>query len=126
MTKAMPILIRGKLYENARAAAKAVNVKTSTIYKALHRGRIDTVGLGTGKGRKVTRGGKPKPFTIGPLKFDNLRAASVALGYEKNTLSSILRRRGEKAQGELLRRAMGLVAERENAAMRERIDITLK
>jgi hypothetical protein len=126
MTELMQVMIRGKLYKSVKTAARAIKVKPCTIYSALHRGTLDTVGLGTGKGRPVTRGGKPKPFTIGPLKFDNLRAASVALGYEKNTLSSILRRRGEKAQGELLRRAMALAAERENAAMRARMDVVAK
>lgn len=119
MAELMRVTIRGKTYENAKVAAKALKVKPCTIYSALHRGTLDTIGLGTGAGRKVTRGGKPKAFTIGPMKFESLRAASRLLGYEQNTLSSILRRGGERARGELLRRVMAFTAQRENVAMRE-------
>jgi len=88
-----------------------------TIYSALSRGTTDTCGLGTGRTRKVNKGGNPRSFTIGNLTFRTLKEASLALGYEQSSLSNILRSGKERARANLLRRALKISAERENAAM---------
>lgn len=116
----MTIKIRGKLYPNAKVAAKAVGVKVCTIYSALHRGTLETVGLGTGNCKKVPRGGTPKPIKIGDMQFPSLAAAAVYLGYEKKSLSKILRHGKQRSKENIMRRFLAKKAELENQAMRER------
>lgn len=120
MTKAMPITIRGVRYENAEEAAKAIGVKRSTIYSALYRNTLDTVGTGTGRMKKNPRGGRPKEIVLGGKRFRTLREASLYLGLAKGTLSRILNRGGERARGNILRLVMKKNADVENAALRAR------
>ena len=121
MTEAMPVKIRGKVYKNAGAAAKALGVKRSTIYSALYRNTLDTVGLGTGKHKKNPRGGRPRPVKIGDMQFPTLRAASVYLGYQERSLSRILARGGARSKANIMRRFLEQKARVENQAMRARM-----
>lgn len=114
----MPISIRGVTYANAREAAAAVGVTRSTIYSAIYRNTLDTVGLGTGS-RKIWRGGRPKQVQIFGQSFRTLREASIFLGMKPGTLSSIMRRGGARSKANVLRILMQKTAEAENAAVRE-------
>ena len=42
-----PLIIRGVTYESRAEAAKLLGVSRNTIYKALKRGTLENVGLGT-------------------------------------------------------------------------------
>lgn len=77
----MLIKIRGVTYPNARAAAEAHDVKIDAIYSALNRGKIDAVG--TGKCRK-------KKITLNGFTFPSISAASVALGFGRTYLGKAL------------------------------------
>lgn len=121
MTELMPVVIRGVRYETVAEAAKKLKVSKAAIYSGLHRNRADRIGLGTGQKRFTNKGGKPKPITIGGMSFPNLRAASVYLGYEKNTLSNTLRNGGPKSKANLMRRILEKQAERDRAAWKERM-----
>jgi hypothetical protein len=114
----MPITIRGKTYANAKEAAAAMNVTRGTIYSALHRNTLDTVGLGTGS-RKNKTGGTPRPVTIAGKHFRTLREASVYLGLKRGTLSSILRRGGERSKQNIMRLMMQKTADIENKAVKK-------
>lgn len=77
----MLIKIRGVTYPNARAAAEAHDVRVDAIYSALNRGKIDAVG--TGKCRK-------KKITLNGFTFPSISAASVALGFGRTYLGKAL------------------------------------
>lgn len=47
-----PVKIRGVVYINSIAAAKAIGVRPSTIYSAINNGTTDYVGLGANYRRK--------------------------------------------------------------------------
>lgn len=116
----MPITIRGITYKNAREAAAAVGVKRSTIYSAIYRNTLDTVGLGTGA-RTKWAGGTPKPISFGGKHFPSLRAMSLYLGLKRGTLSKTLRVGKERAIQNLIRRMMERTAKEERKAVKDRV-----
>lgn len=123
MSKEMPIKIGTKVYASAKTAARAKGVARGTIYAALARGKIDTVGLGRG-GRPdgyVNRGGSErKQVKIGPVVFESRAAAAKALGYGRSGINKVLDKGGAKAKATLLARAMAHHREQEERLLRER------
>ena len=117
MTKPMPVRIRGVDYPTAADAAKALGVKQATIYSALYRNTLDTVGTGSGRLKKNARGGKPRPIVLGTMKFRTIQEASLFLGYEKRSLSKILRVGGDHARQNVMRRLLEKTAQQENSRM---------
>lgn len=97
-TTPMPVRIRGEVYPSAVAAAKALGVCKSTVYSALSRGNIDTVGLGRGRSKVVHKGGNPKAITIAGVTFSSMAEASLALGFTKKYLRDSLRQPGRDRQ----------------------------
>ena len=77
----MLIKIRGVTYPSVKAAAEAHDVRIDAIYSALNRGKIDAVG--TGKCRK-------KKITLKGFTFPSISAASVALGFGRTYLGKAL------------------------------------
>jgi hypothetical protein len=71
----MKIEIRGKVYHSADEAALVLGVSRNTIYSALSKGTLDTVGLGPG------RYDRRKPVTYFGVTFDCLATAAAELGY---------------------------------------------
>jgi hypothetical protein len=118
MTKPMKVSIRGNIYPDAKAAAKSLGVSVRTIYSAMARGTTDTCGLGTGA-RKNKKGGVPKPVTLGSLTFPSMADASAYLGYERKSLSKIMRCGGSVSRQNIMRRLMERSAHVENRNMRE-------
>lgn len=87
------VTIRGVTYPTVAAAAKALKVKPNTIYVALHKGRIDKVGLGCGKVVAYRHPQiPPKPIKVGGLDFPSLQALSLWLGRSKQYASNKLKR----------------------------------
>ena len=113
----MPVRIRGVDYPNAREAAKALKVKQVSIYCAISKGTVDTVGLGKGKCKKNPRGGNPKPITLAGIEFPSLQAASKALGFSRGYLQNKFSKPGSDRQN-LAKAIMEMTAKDENKLLR--------
>lgn len=115
----MMIEIRGKVYPDAKAAAKAKKVAVSTVYDAVIRRNPDTIGLGRGARPKASRkGGKPpKPITVAGRRFASIAALARAIGREPRYVRASLKA-GEIARNRIALAVMGLIAAEENAARR--------
>lgn len=111
----MRIKIREVTYESVPDAAKALGVSKSYIYTALHRGRIDTVGLGSNSPlyRGRNRGRKNfVSFFGGKLTFPTVTEAAKALGYTQQGLNKIyLGKTGKRSKETLQLRAMHYLTE---------------
>lgn len=92
----MPVIIRGKVYPDARAAAKALGVSHRTINNLVARGRADHAGLGRGKHDQHHRS-NAKPVKIGPLEFRSVSAAAKELGIDRSTLRRYLQGGADKS-----------------------------
>lgn len=117
----MSVLIRGKLYPNVTAAAKALKVSRSTIYSAIARDTTDTVGLGC-VGTRNTGGIPAKSVRIGSLEFPSQRAAARALGKSRSYVHIVLARGGKRARANLLARAMRWKAQEDQLARKEKCE----
>lgn len=114
----MPVTVRGVTYANAHECAKALGVHPGTVYAAVCRNRLETLGTGRGVGKKHPHsGGRVKPCTIGGFSFPSLSAASLALGFKRKYLGEALRRNRDSAKQKVLAAAMQLRAKAENKAM---------
>lgn len=115
----MTVLVRGVLYPSARAAAEALGVTKGTIYSALSRGTIDTVGLGTGSiPTSHVKTIPPRSVTVAGKRFPSIAALARYIGRDpRNVRKSLLR--GEKARAGLAVAVMKVAAARENEAMRK-------
>lgn len=110
----MRIRIRGVVYSSVPEAANALGVSKSTIYTCLHRGTIDTVGLGgkspNYKNRQPSRE-VPVVLFSGRLEFRNTREAAKALGYSQNALWKVVAgKTGARSRENLQLRAMHYMA----------------
>lgn len=115
----MRVSVRGKTYDSVEEAAKANNVAVASVYCALTRGNIERLGLGVDYEARKTKGGKPpKPVSVCGIKFESMAELARAIGREPKKLRQSLRR-GNTAKMRIVRAVMKLVAERENAAMKE-------
>lgn len=120
MTDRLRIRVRGKTYPSAAAAARAHGVTVNTVYSALHRGRIDYLGLGKG-GPDHNRGGrKPKSIKIGEVYFQSMSEASRALGHTSTYVWQVINRGGNQAKIKLIARAMKYAADRDKAEQKRR------
>lgn len=114
----MPVMIRGKLYPDAKAAAKALRVSVDTVYCGISRGNPDRIGLGPDYAARPHRGGlPPKPVTVAGQHFASMAELARAIGREPRAVRVSLRA-GGIAKDRIVRAVMALVAARENAAMR--------
>lgn len=114
----MPVMIRGKLYADAHAAAKALRVAVSTVYCGVIRGNPDRIGLGPDYAARPHRGGlPPKPVTVAGQRFASMAELARAIGRDPRNVRNSLRA-GGLARERIVRAVMALVADRENAAMR--------
>lgn len=101
----MKVDVRGKIYPSVRAVCEDLGVTPNAVYSALSRGSTHTLGLGTGA-RAVFKGGKPKPFELGGMKFPSLAAASRYLGLHPRTLATIVRRKSSVGMQNVIRLMM--------------------
>lgn len=91
----MRVTVRGQTFDSVRACADHFRIRPVTVYTALHRGAIDTLGLGKGTtARPRTPAIPPKPIILGQQYFPSLTAASAALGKGPAFAHQVLRRRG--------------------------------
>lgn len=88
----MKVLIRGKLYPSAKAAAEALGVTTSAVHSALSRGNIDTVGSGRSQ---------PQPVELDGVTFPSIRSASLALGFKRTYLTNALNSSNDRVKNKI-------------------------
>lgn len=114
----MQVMIRGKVYEDAHAAAKALRVAVDTVYCGISRGNPDRIGLGPDYRARPRKGGlPPKPVVVAGQRFASMADLARALGRDPRNVRHSLRA-GGLARERIVRAVMALVAARENAAMR--------
>lgn len=83
-----PVVVRGKLYESQKAAAKALKVCPSAISQQLNRvGHCDNVGLGLGGAALGNKNAKAREIKIGPYTFRSHLQASIELGVSRSTIA---------------------------------------
>lgn len=114
----MRVEVRGKTYETVAEASKALNIRKSTIYNAICKGRTDGLGMGKGNHRNK-RGGTSKPFSIGGMTFASRREASLKLGFNFYYISSAYSTKRKSALEKIAMAAMELSARNERKAMKE-------
>lgn len=91
MMSGASIMIRGKVYRSAEAAAKAFGITTKSVTNAVRRGRQDFIGIPAHKTR--TRHG-PEPFQVrirGEV-FASVKDASTKLNLDEATIRSAITR----------------------------------
>lgn len=86
----MRVEVRGVTYESVREAAAALGVTIAGVYTALDRGRIDKLGLGK------TR---PKKMVIGGITFRSASDAARALGFGRTYFKDA--NQGERAKARM-------------------------
>lgn len=114
----MPVEIRGKVYPSAQAAAKHFKVSDKAIYRAIDKGTTDKIGL---KRNWPAEKRNERPVTLYGMAFKSQRAASLALGFEKEFIGRLIRgeaRNPEAAWDTVLGRVMQLKAKDEQGHMR--------
>lgn len=82
-----PITVRGLTYATRKSAAKALGVSVNTVHTAIHKGRLDTLGLGP----------RPKapeylPVRIRGRTYKSVQAAARWLKVKPCTISCALAR----------------------------------
>ncbi|WP_170335010.1 hypothetical protein [Ruegeria arenilitoris] len=98
----MSVRIHGRVFADAKAAAKHCGITVGGIYEAIRCGREDRVGLPL-----FQTSANAKPFTIGTLTFPSMRAASLALGFERGEyISKVLKQKSVRGQQRILKAAM--------------------
>lgn len=116
----MRVEVRGVVYPDVHACSKALGVKPSTIYHALSRGKLDTLGTGRGKVKRPDAvGGKALGVKIGPFHFRSMAQASVFLGFRRQYLWEALRGDNKAAKEKVMRVVMELASREENKAFKE-------
>jgi len=85
----MRVKIRGVTYETVREAAAAHNVTRSYVYDAIERGREDIIGIGIGNREPNGKFTKNK-VTLYGVTFPSMKAASLALGFNKHYVRGAL------------------------------------
>ena len=113
----MTVQIRGKIYPNAAAAAKALKVAESTVFCAIMRGNPDRIGLGPDYKARKSKGGTPREITVAGRKFVSIAALARTIGRPPKAVRNSLNA-GEDAKQNIIAAVMKLIAQQENAAMR--------
>jgi hypothetical protein len=113
----MQVEIRGKVYENAKAAAKANGVAVASVYFAIIRGNPDRLGKGIDYKARKTKGGlPPKPVVIAGQRFESMAALARAIGRPSRSVRTAWNN-GRRAP--IVLAVLNLIADRENRAMKE-------
>ena len=79
-------VIRGVEYPSQRAAARALSVPHSTVYRAYHNGTLEHCGLGLNGGRPLTIRGVQYVSQTQAARALGVSAASVSKCAERGTL----------------------------------------
>lgn len=88
----MRVEVRGKVYESVPEAAKKLKVAKDTIYSALKRDRMDTVGLRQ-HGPICPKGGRPKvKITIGGCSWPSMADCARDLGVDPRYVRTVMHR----------------------------------
>ena len=84
---AMPVMIRGVLYQSHKEAAEALGVSTSAISQRLRvNGNAETVGLGL-KGASIGNTNRAREITIWDMTFPSRTKAAELLGISRSQLT---------------------------------------
>ena len=120
----MSVIIRGTVYSSADEAAKALGVKRNTVYAAIFKGRVDNVGIGTGKHSSYRKPNyAPKSVSVAGVNFKSLQELSLWLGHSKQYASNKIRRNEkgmQSIQEEVVAKKLAEQAAVTKAAYRER------
>lgn len=99
---AMPLMIRGVLYQSHKEAAKALGVTPSAISQRLKRtGSADTVGLGL-KGAQNGNKNRAKAITLFGVEFPSRTIAAEELGITRSQIYHWLSPKATNTQREML------------------------
>lgn len=111
---AMPVMIRGVLYQSHKEAAEALGVSTSAISQRLRvRGDAETVGLGL-KGASIGNNNGSKEIEIWDMKFPSRTKAAELLGITRSQLTKWTSPKASKwQQNQLLIHALRYKRERD-------------
>ncbi len=97
----MRVRIRGTTFDTVAEAARWAGVSPATIYSAMRRGRMDTVGLGGGRKSEYETGGggggggrRPVTIEIEGVLYESLSEAERRLDMTRGSLSRLRLRRG--------------------------------
>ncbi len=111
---AMPVVIRGVLYQSHKEAAEALGVSTSAISQRLRvSGSADTVGLGL-KGATMGNTNRAREITIWDMTFPSRTKAAELLGISRSQLTKWTSPKASKwQQNQLLLHALRYKRERD-------------
>ena len=99
---AMPVMIRGVLYQSHKEAAAALGVSPSAISQRLKKtGSTDTVGLGVSAGMYGNTN-RAIPITILGCEFPSRTIAAEELGITRSQLTKWISPKASHAQREML------------------------
>ena len=111
---AMPVMIRGVLYQSQKEAAEALGVSSSAISQRLRvKGSADTVGLGL-KGATIGNTNRAREITIWDMTFPSRTKAAELLGISRSQLTKWTSPKASKwQQNQLLLHALRYKRERD-------------
>jgi len=111
---AMPVMIRGVLYQSHKEAAEALGVSTSAISQRLRvNGNAETVGLGL-KGASIGNTNRAREITIWDMTFPSQTKAAELLGISRSQLTKWTSPKASKwQQNQLLIHALRYKRERD-------------
>ena len=99
---AMPVMIRGVLYQSHKEAAEALGVSPSAISQRLRvKGSADTVGLGVSAGMYGNTN-RAIPISILGCEFPSRTIAAEELGITRSQLTKWISEKASQAQREML------------------------
>ena len=99
---AMPVMIRGVLYQSHKEAAAALGISPSAISQRLKKtGSTDTVGLGVSAGMYGNTN-RAIPITILGCEFPSRTIAAEELGITRSQLTKWISKKASHAQREML------------------------
>ena len=89
---ACPVKVRGVVYPSIKECAAHFGYSETHIRTLLNQGRVDMLGLlKKGTIQRGKANGKSIPVKIGPLVFESISEARVALGVNRNKIYAYLR-----------------------------------
>ena len=111
---AMPVVIRGVLYQSHKEAAEALGVSTSAISQRLRvNGNAETVGLGL-KGASIGKTNRAREIKIWDMTFPSQTKAAELLGISRSQLTKWTSPKASKwQQNQLLIHALRYKRERD-------------
>ena len=111
---AMPVMIRGVLYQSQKKAAEALGVSNSAISQRLRvNGNAETVGLGL-KGASIGNTNRARKITIWDMTFPSRTKAAELIGITRSQLNKWTSPKASKwQQNQLLIHALRYKRERD-------------